>query len=318
MEGLKHSGISQVELCELVLHLLRLATATVTIEPVESDSSESTNRIQQKKVTIHYENVGYIHGHDSDPVPWQDADTQAELDEILDRPFALPSPARDALMSIAASILSKKSLLRAVSNAAIFPKTAATTTTAYEDGTSSRLLMILHWKAMFRLLLKTAPYLDEHKWGELSIDSNSRQSSSLKRTVQLVRQCRRFFDQGIQHHQDKDKDKDKDKDSPNDSTDKTAREIWMMLRTDMLHQHHTHACYRALVLMDLLQPTRCTPAFYAEVLPQWVESWTRLDRCAEIDFLWMVLFCRARKHLPEDQYDWTFLRKRLLTLSQYW
>ena len=42
-----------------------------------------------------------------------------------------------------------------------------------------------------------------------------------------------------------------------------------------------------------------------------------LDRCPEIDFLWLALFARARKHLPTS-FDWGPIRRRLLTNSQYW
>ena len=135
--------------------------------------------------------------------------------------------------------------------------------------------------------------------------SNSRQNTILKRTVQMIRDARHFFDQGLRPNQ------------PQAIGDRTAKQIWKMVKNDVMFHSHTHACYRSLIILYLFQPSRCTSEYCLELLPFWFESWTNIDRCPEIDFLWLALFCRARKHLPPD-YDWGPIRRRLLTHCQYW
>lgn len=298
LEGTKHSGITQLEMCKLVLHLLKLVCATVSIEepPAVGESAMDIDGAQPtKKVTLHYENVGYIYG-DEDESVWEKCTDSTQLEEELNRPFALPTPARDALMSVLLSILSKKSLLRSASNAALFPT---------EEEKQTRLMLVIHWGALFRVLVRTAPFLDEHKWAPPASDSNTRHNAVVKKTVQVIRCCRRFYEQGIEP-------------SSNATLDKTAKEVWELVKPDLLYRRHTHAFYRALIIIYLFQPTRCSSAFYLEVMPHWVECWTALDRYTGIDYLWMVLFCRARKHLSPEDFDWGFIRRRLLTLSQYW
>lgn len=290
LESLKHYGMTQLELSNMILHLLRLISATVTIE-----TSGTT-----KTVSLHYENVGYIHDGVSKPASWQDCSSSEVLEDELTRPFALPTPAREALMSVIISIMSKKSPLRSVSNAAIFPEQDETIA-------EKRFLLIIHWKFFLRMLLRSAPFLDERKWTHPPTDSSSRQATVLKRTVQLIRHARHFFDQGLENPG-----------STSSRPDDTARSIWEMVQSDVLTRHYSHASYRGLIILYLFMPTRCTSQFYMEVMPQWIESWTTLDRCHEIDFLWMCLFCRARKHVSPEEFDWEFIRKRVLTLSQYW
>ncbi|KAL3944784.1 MAG: hypothetical protein SGBAC_001155 [Bacillariaceae sp.] len=309
LENLKHSGLSRLELCRMALKILKLLTATYTIEV--SDKNE-------RNVTIYYENVGYIcnvenkenngsngsssnsnnnsnNNNNSKESQFETTSDSNILEEELTTRFALPSPAREVLLSILVNILSNKGPLRSVSNAAVYANT--------DDPT--RFLLILHWQALLRTLLRTAPYLDEHKVGDPPMASNSRQNTIVKRTVQMIRDARHFFDQGLR---------------PNDPTaidDRTARQIWNTVKTDVMFHSHTHACYRSLMILYLFQPSRCTSAFYTEMMPTWFECWTNIDRCPEMEFLWLALFCRARKHLPAD-YDWGPIRRRLLTHSQYW
>jgi hypothetical protein len=94
--------------------------------------------------------------------------------------------------------------------------------------------------------------------------------------------------------------------------------FWDMVKDDLQLNRHTHAFYRGIIMVYLFQPTKCTPDYYLELMPKWFDCWTSLDRCLEIDFLWLVLFCRARKHLSQRLYDWGPIRRRLLTHSQYW
>ena len=71
----------------------------------------------------------------------------------------------------------------------------------------------VHWKALLGMLLRTAPYLDEHKAGMPPVDSTSRKSLVVKKTVNLIRQCRRYFNQGLVQI------------TGNFSTDKTSCEV---------------------------------------------------------------------------------------------
>jgi len=295
LESLKHSGITQRELCQLILHILHLVSTTVTF-----DYDAHTNH--KTKAILHFENVGYIWDsancdqnlgniRTSD---FKKAGSLEELESELQYTFALPSPAREALLSVLVSIMSKKSPLRAVSNASL----------ELNANVENSFLLILHWEPLLRMLLRTAPYLHEHTWASPPKDSNSRQNTVQKRTVHLLRHARHYFIQ--------------DGEVANGRKDATACEIWDIVKRDLITQKHTHAFYRGLIVMYLLMPTRCSSEFYLERMPFWYNCWTNLDRSPEIDFLWLVFFCRARKHLPFDQYDWGPIRRRLLTHSQYW
>jgi hypothetical protein len=270
LDALKFGGISQLQLCQIVLHLLKLVTATV-----------------DENYTLHYENVGQLLLPEESEQDVNDnetlvADTPTLRMDLL-RPFALHSPAREALLLVLVNILSNKGPLRSASNAAIVL-----------DSSSPSIRLVLFWKALLRMLLHTAPYLDERCEGTTRSDSYYRQTTLLKRTVQLIRDARHFYQQP-----------------------QTADAIWEMVQSDVLYHSHTHACYRGAILLYLFLPSRCSSAYYARVMPLWLESWSNMDRCHEFDFLWLALFCRARKHVHAD-YDWKPIRQRLLTHAQYW
>ena len=91
-----------------------------------------------------------------------------------------------------------------------------------------------------------------------------------------------------------------------------------MVKDDLITQIHSNSCYRAMILLFLFHPTRCSSDFYTEVMPSWLESWSSIDRCHEFDILWINMFCRARRYVSPEKYDWGPLRKRLLTLCGYW
>lgn len=301
LENLKFSGMSQTVTMDMVLHLLRLVTATVTY------TKDAVNGA--RKVLLYYENVGTVlHFGErantaeisrvpQDGLTYQAAATGDELAADLARDFALPSPSREVLLLAIINLLSNKGPLRSVSNSSIY--------TSVSDE-KNRSLLILQWKPFLRMLLRTAPYLDEHVMGHPVKDSNARTSAILKRTVQLIRDARHFFEQGV---------RPPGEESPVEM-DQTAKQIWDMVQTDVLFHSHTHACYRGTILLYLFQPSRCSQDFYRSALPRWWEAWTNIDRCPEYDFLWLAMFCRARKHVKD--YDWSPIRKRLLTLSQYW
>lgn len=285
LDTLKYGGIRQREFGGMILHLLRLLTCT-----------KSTD--EDGNVQLHFENVGYMSPY-CEVVADSLHSTLEDLEADLKRPFTLPSPAREALLSVLVSLLSYKGNHRPISNLSV-----------YLSGQDDRVILILHWKVLLRLLLRTAPYLDEHKTGNVPMDSSSRQNTVLKRTVQLIRDCRRFFDQGVRPPSSK-------SDEGFDS-DKAANEIWEMTKNDVLYHAYTHACYRATIILYLFLPSRCSTEFYQSVMPMWWDSWTGIDRCPEFDFLWLTLFCRARRYMRDDAYDWTMVRKRLLTNCQYW
>ncbi len=290
LESLKHSGLSRLELSRMILHIIKLVSATYTLKIGPSG---------EQKVALHYENVGFICTEattEEERVFEHAPDAKALEEDLANIRFALPFPAREVLLSMVVNLLSNKGPMRCVSNAAIFTDS---------DSEGSRFLLIIHWKALLRMLLRTAPYLDEHKVGTAPMASNSRQNTIVKRTVQLIRDARHFFDQGLR---------------PNDVSaidDRTAKSVWEMVKTDVMFHSHTHACYRSLILLYLFQPSRCTSQYYLERLPLWFDAWSNIDRCPEMDFLWLALLCRARKHLPTD-FDWGPIRRRLLTHAQYW
>ena len=240
---------------------------------------------------------------DADKVLFEEK--QQQLEQDLSRQLALPSPAREALLSVALLLLSKKDQLQSVSNSAIFPETN-------DDNkiNENRWMLILNWRSLLQTLLRTAPYLDEHKAGSPPMNSNSRTSITLKRTVQLIRRCRKFFDQGIR---------------PPDyqgsykvPLDDTAIILWENLKTDLLYHSHSNSCFRALILLYLFHPSKSSTSFYRKVMPLWMECWSNINRCPEYDFLWMVLFCRARKYVTKSCFDWGELRRYLLTMAGMW
>ena len=296
LEGLKHGGITQEELCRILLRILRLVTATVTIEYTPVTVGERPIR----KATLHYDNVGYLYNIDGmgTEEQYENAKNPEQLNQDLVQRFALPEPGREALLSVAVSILSKKSTLRGVSNSSLYPEGSPS---------DERFLLILHWQALLRMLLRTAPYLDEHKSSTPPTASNSRQNTILRRTVHLIRHARHFFDQGI---------RPPGHTSP--GVDITSQIIWNMVKNDVMRQTHTHACYRGAILLYLFMPSQCTSEFYLQVMPQWLRSWSSIDRCPDFDYMWLVLFCRARKHVSPEDYDWGPVRRRLLTHCQYW
>eukprot|EP00804_Cyclotella_cryptica_P029515 CCRYP_011313-RA/>CCRYP_011313-RA protein AED:0.03 eAED:0.02 QI:169/0.87/0.88/1/1/1/9/224/2315 len=371
--ALKHNGFTQFELCQIILKVLTLLSATVDVRIERRNNTDGEfrgndacaevqqsvsamviddtlashgNKQQQgRTVSLHFDNMGYILGgkftdeEQSDSMLKRLSDgrrvidmeegnnvnvtyneniedsadelnfnqAQQHLEQDLSRPLALPAPAREALLSVALLLLSKKEQLRSVSNSAIFHKTTDKEPHHHVD---DRWMLILDWRSLLRMLLRTAPYLDEHKAGTPPMNSPSRTNAVLKRTVQLIRSSRRFFDQGIR--------------PPGyngqfvTALDATARVLWSNLKSDILYHSHSNSCFRALILLYLFHPSKCTSAFYLEVMPQWMSSWSNVDRCPEFDFLWMVMFCRARKYVGRRDYDWGGLRRLLLTHAGYW
>jgi hypothetical protein len=303
LESLKHSGLSRVELAFIVLHILKLVTATYSIE-----TTDGPQQRQKRSATLYFEEIGCVYSASDDQSgerPSSSIEESSEsLERSLQRNFALPSPGRKILLSLLVNILSNKGPLRSVSNAAVFVKPSDEDN---KDQAQQRFILIIEWRVLLRMLLRTAPYLDEYKVGHQPMASNLRENRVVRQTVQMIRDARHFFDQGL-------RPSDTEKQVCND---KSAREIWEMVKTDVLFHSHTNACYRSLIILYLFHPSRNSGQYYTEMMPIWFDAWTNIDRCPEIDFLWLALFARARKHLPTT-FDWGPVRRRLLTNSQYW
>ena len=338
-EGFKYGGITQEEWASMILHMIQLVTTCLIRNPdgrIQLLAEPTVGYIQQQQQQE--EETTNKNSHDSEQQPFQPMSSAAELKQDLKHSFALPSPAREALLSVLSQFLSNKGPLRRASNAALVPfsldnnndpdqqppQDDKVTTNSPTQPSNTRVgpsfALILHWQVLLRLLLRTVPFLDEYESDPLPLDSSSRISTVQKRTVQFIRDARRFF-----------------------PAESTAMQVWNMVRTDVLFHSHTHACYRGTILLYLFLPSRAPPQFYQTVLPDWFNAWTNIDRCPEYDFLWMALFCRARKYLdsattttttssegshspssspsssPMDWSSaWCWIRRRLLTLCQYW
>lgn len=296
LQDLKYCGISQLDLCQVLIHTLRLLSATVVYS-----EEEGINR-----VVIHYDDVGYLYDTTEKKIIFNEPtdgglkDGEMPSDEYLNEKFALPTAAREILLGVVIALVTSDDLLRAVSNTSF-----CTPDEAFDEPYGGELLIVLEWKAMLRMLLRTAPYLDEKKSSGVQMDSLTRQSYVLKRTVLIIRYLRKFYDQGLDVKN-------------NVLTDRAARELWEMVVSDLMDQTHSNASYRALIMLYLFQPSHCSRQFYTEMLPKWLECWTSIDRCPDNDFLWLTMFCRARKYVDPEDYDWGPIRTRLLTLCGYW
>jgi len=297
LKELKFGGVLQLDLCQILVHLLRLLTATVVV-------SKNDNGI--KTVQINYDRVGYVYDTIKQQIIYDGTDNPTgdqaiEMsEEYLEQDFALPTPAREILLGVVMALLSTDSLYRTVSNTSFrVPEES------FQTPYNGELLIVIEWKALLRMLLRTAPYLDENKEGRVPMDSLSRQNTILRHTVIVVRYLRKFYDQGLNVKE-------------NILTDRTAKEVWEMVKPDLLYEIHSNASYRSLILLYLFQPSRSSRKFYTLVVPQWLESWTTTDRCPDSDYLWLTMFCRARKYLESEDFDWGPIRTRLLTLCGYW
>lgn len=294
---MKHVGISQMELCKILIHILNLLAATVTKEEDEDGNN---------KATFHYDDIGYIFDTKRREVVYKKETVRYENNENMkDRvwvndEFALPVSARETLLGVAISLVSSDDLYRAVSNTSF-----QTVDENFEENYTGELLLVINWKTMLRMISRTAPYLDEKRCSKVQTCSLSRQTTILKRTSLLARYLRRFYNQGMDVKQ-------------NVLTDQTAKEVWDMVSYDLLYETHSNACFRALILLYLFHPSRCSKEFYVQIMPIWLKSWTNIDRCPDCDYLWLTMFCRARKYVDIGDYDWGSIRTRLLTLCAYW
>ena len=285
-------GITQLEICDMFLKVLNLLCATVEIVDIadvdvekegvssmvlvsDDDGNGGEKKKQYKrKVIIHYDNVGRIlNNSDKGMAEKQNDEEQhtASIEEALSHPFALPAPTRQSLLNVAIELIGgKKDTLRGVSNSAITLEGDDDKTEA--DG--GRTQLIISHQALLRMLLRTAPYLDEHKLDTPPKEANGIRSGILKKSVSVIRACRRFFDQG----------------ELSGDNDATARQLWSSLQSDLQFHTHSNSAFRALILLYLFHPSKCSSQYYKEVLPTWLDCWRNIDRCPEWDYLVSIGF----------------------------
>jgi hypothetical protein len=284
---LKDNTIPQKEICFIVLHLLRLLSATVS--KGKGDALE-----------VKYDKIGYLWNVEKQAKEDEDcyqAPSENNLEEGEE--FALPTPAREALLSVTIGLLVKKSILRSVSNMSIeYP-------TEDEELKQNTYLLVINWEFLLRMLLRTCPYLNENLNGNLPSDSSPRQIYVARNTSNLIRNLRSFFDQGIDIKK-------------NEINDSTSYAIWNLVESDVVDNSHSSLCFRGMILFYLFQPTRCSRSFYKKILPILYDTWTSVDRCSDLDYLMITIFGRARKYVMPDDFDWGPIRKLLLTMVGYW
>ena len=302
----KHYALSQSDVCRIIVKILSMLCATLI--PSQQDCT---------MVQLHMEKIGFIlETHVSAAEKQEDVsmkDTTSESSETpfdSSHPFALPAPARDTLISAAITLLSNTWFIRSTSPHLRLPN---------KDKETDLISFVIPWKPLFHLLVRTSPILHELSDNGYPDMSHSRKSSIVRKTSTLIQYCRCFFDQqdlSLLHTRNDEGATITVKVHNLPIVDKTAKEIWNLLRYDLMARRHTNACFRSLVLLYLFFPTVCSQEFYMEVMPQWMECWLSVDRCNDFDFLWLNLFCRARKYVP--YFDWAQVRRKLLSQCGYW
>ncbi|KAL7551909.1 hypothetical protein ACHAWF_015121 [Thalassiosira exigua] len=300
------------EIGETLLKVLGLLCATVRAVDDDDDeegggSAGGSGGGTPGSAALASEAVGRIlasgAAYDDDDAPSSGALLPREDERRLVRPFALPSPARSALLHAALALLAKKDLLRGASNAAVSIPDEEEEDGGRDNGNGGRhgddwRLVISH-RALLRMLLRTAPYLDERRVDVPPKEANGIRSSILKRTVTLVRACRGFFWQGGSED--------------GGDRDATARGLWRALKADVVYHTHSNSTFRALILLYLFHPSKCSREYYEEVVPIWTDCWRgNADRCPEADHLYLP------PSSPSYAPFLSSLRKHLLTRSGYW
>jgi hypothetical protein len=329
---------SKEDYSQFLLKVLVLITATLRRSPGP-----------EGKLEVHLENVGKYYHYivageksesttsdtantpvDSDDAIMEDAIAGAnasdDIDDLGDNmtiPFALPAPARENLLSFVEHLLSswfvRSASLQFRLNVPVTTSTTATGCTAENDNDNdNNIIMVLHWKPIYRMLYRTNPKLDEFSPG-LNPPSmaHSRRGIISKKTANIAMLGRHFFDQHGAL------------DVPNLANgatihgksltlcDKASNEIWALCQPD-LKRTHTNLMFRGVVMMYLFLPWACTPAFFDKVIPECLECWSAIDRCNDFDFLWLQLLCRARFHDSTHAIQWTYMRKKILSNCAYW
>ena len=235
----------------------------------------------------------------------------------IDTTFALPPQAREVLLSVVVQLLNMKKDLEPVSNSTRYHRTRIKKQREDEDNNwwfssllggpssnrhMSEWMLILNWQPLLRLLMRTTPFLQINNTEVIRMNFLRNQTPIEKRTVRLITGSRKFFDQSIR---------------PNGWTgnkaviDCTARELWHYVKTDLKPETHHNSYLRALILLYLLHPSECSRSFYIKHMPRWEDRWRGVNQTPEIDFLWVVMFTRARKRVKENDYDWVRIKMHL-------
>ncbi|KAL7514961.1 hypothetical protein ACHAXN_012235, partial [Cyclotella atomus] len=162
-------------------------------------------------------------------------------------------------------------------------------------------MLILNWQPLLRLLIKTTPFLNTQSQEPIRMQFLKNQTPLEKKTVLLITGSRKFFDQGIRPKGCNEMT----------TTDCTARELWHYVKMDLTDDTHPNSYFRALVILYLFHPSDCSRQFYLKHMPRWMERWQNIDQAAEIDFLWVVMFCRARRYVKESDFDWGRIKRHL-------
>jgi hypothetical protein len=234
----------------------------------------------------------------------------------VDTSFALPYQAREALLSVVILLLNKKGELESISNSIKARKKRIKIQQRQQQdswwfsslfGTSQEhkndeWMLILNWQPLLRLLIRTTPFLNTQSKEPIRIQFLKNQTPLEKKTVLLITGSRKFFDQGI---------RPKGCDGEMTTADSTARELWHYVKRDLTSETHPNSYFRALVILYLFHPSECSRKFYLKHMPRWMEKWRCVDQSAETDFLWVVMFCRARRYVREGDFDWGRIKRHL-------
>lgn len=221
--------MTQLDRCRIFHKVLHLLVSTVAVnDQYRIDTPAACT------VTVDGEEV------------FQSENIKADFVFDLHAQFALPPPVRDSLLSTALSLIMRKDMLRSISRTAIDLGKDEDPNNSQEER-EGKVELIIHWKVLLGMLLRTAPYLDENESSSPPTMTNGKYNSCIKRTAQLIKASRRYFAHGEEIG------------------------VWDMVKDDLLHSSHTNKCFRAQIMLYLFLPSQCPPEFYGRVLPLWLE-----------------------------------------------
>lgn len=316
----------------MIIKVLTLLCATV--QPAASSRSQHNGATASasSKQQLRMKQIGTIIEYPLHSVDYQTAhQTQREEDEDdeelscfhLSSTFALPPPARDFLLGVVISLLSIRGFVRSTSlQTCLSPFTPEGRKSALS---TDKVFLLIPWKPLLRLFLLTTPMINEQQDDGYPTMPRVHKNSIAIKTTKVIQYSKYFFDQQdifsyqilrhaettIQIHL-----------SPGTTrlpiVDTTAKHIWDMVRDDLTKRRYTYADFRALVVLHSFLPIVCSVDFYSRILPVWIECWLSAGNCNDVDFLWIDLFCRARKYVPAKTGLWSTVRRKLLSQCAYW
>jgi hypothetical protein len=325
----KHFPLSRRQVCQMVIKILTLLCATVQpVSAPQDDGATGNNSLTQQ---LQMKQIGVIieyprHSVENQKLQQVQQEEEEEDDVSLfdpSYPFALPPPARDSLLCAAISLLSTHWFIRTTSLQMCF--SLFTPDEKKSVLPSDKVFLLIPWKPLLQLFLRTSPMLNERNDDGYPTMSRVRKNSIVIKTTKLIEYCRYFFDQ---------QDLFSYPLTRNSATtiqinlamgisripivDTSAKQIWDLVQYDLTNRKYTNADFRALVILHSFLPTVCSANFYLKILPVWIECWLSVDKCNDMDFLWINLFCRARKYTPPNIGVWAMVRRKLLSQCGYW